>query len=143
MTPDHIAIVQASWSELDGRLRSMLPALAAAYDADPRSSLPAGTRAAWLIDAVDSLVDHLRSPSRLAARARRLASTWPDHRAAPSFAVDGQAWMAAAARALPTWSAEIEEAWRQAWLLLSESLAVEALSPFSDRACRADRPGTT
>ena len=51
---------------------------------------------------------------------------------APSFAVEGAAWLAAAADCCPAWCDADAAAWRQAWLLLSDVLAVEALSPFAD-----------
>ena len=60
-----------------------------------------------------------------------LAETWPDGGPSPSFRVDGQAWIAAATACDPRWTAGTEQAWRQAWLLLSEVLAEDALSPFS------------
>jgi hypothetical protein len=40
--------------------------------------------------------------------------------------------MGAARACLPTWTDRTEVAWCQAWLLLSDVLAAEALSPFSD-----------
>jgi hypothetical protein len=95
--------------------------------------MAAARRAGWLLSAVEDLVGLLPAPSRLAARARELGDTWPDPLNAPSFGVEGIAWMQAADDCLPTWTARTEAAWRQAWLLLSEVLAAETLSPFSDR----------
>ena len=68
----------------------------------------------------------------VADRARGLLASWPDPATSPSYAVDGRAWMAAAGECLPTWSAEVEASWKQGWLLLSEVLAAETLSPFHD-----------
>jgi hypothetical protein len=42
--------------------------------------------------------------------------------------------MAAAREVCPSWSAHIELAWQRAWLLLSEELAEESLSPFAAEA---------
>ena len=40
--------------------------------------------------------------------------------------------MDAARECLPSWSDRTEAAWRQAWLLLTEALAAETMSPFAD-----------
>ena len=60
-----------------------------------------------------------------------LAASWPVGGRAPTFAVEGRAWMAAAREVCPSWSEQIELAWQRAWLLLSEELALESLSPFA------------
>ena len=39
--------------------------------------------------------------------------------------------MDASRAACPTWTDRTERAWRQAWLLLSDVLAAESLSPFA------------
>ena len=91
-----------------------------------------GLRAEWLLCAVEALVGLLSAPSRLAACARDVGKTWPDPCTAPSFGVEGRAWMGAARECLAGWSDRTEAAWCQAWLLLSEVLAAEALSPFCD-----------
>ena len=62
--------------------------------------------------------------------ARALGETWPDPLVAPCFATEGRAWLGAAAECQPSWSPSFETAWRQAWLLLSDVLAAESLSPF-------------
>jgi hypothetical protein len=82
--------------------------------------------------AVDELVGLLPVPSVLAARARDLGTSWPEPLTAPCYAVDGRAWMAAAAACSPSWTEATASAWRQAWLLLSDELAAETLSPFVD-----------
>jgi hypothetical protein len=133
MTPDDVGTVQQSWLQLRRVQASLITELTRQYDAaaTPGSLLP-DLRAAWLCVAVDELVDQLRSPSTLAARARVLIESWPEPLSAPCFAVDGTAFMAAAAACAPQWSKSTEAAWRQAWLLLADELAAEALSPFND-----------
>jgi hypothetical protein len=132
MSPDDLSAVQRSWSELRLRRDPLVAALTRRFEAAPTSSLAASVRAAWLLDAVEELVGLLSAPSRLAERARVLGETWPDPLIAPSFTIEGRAWMGAACECLPTWSDRIESAWRQAWLLLSDVLAAESLSPFAD-----------
>ena len=132
MSPDDLSAVHRSWSELVRRRDPLLAALTRRFEAAPASSLAAGVRAAWLLDAVEELVGLLPAPSRLAERARVLGESWPDPLIAPSFAIEGRAWMGAASECLPTWSERTDIAWRQAWLLLSDVLAAESLSPFAD-----------
>ena len=99
-------------------------------------------RARRLVEAVAELVDLLATPSRLGQRARQLAESWPDGGPSPSFRVDGQAWIAAAASLRPVLDgASTEQAWRQAWLLLAEELAEDSLSPFSVINAAAEAPG--
>ena len=133
MTPDDVCTVQQSWVELRRVQASLITELIRHYDAaaSPSSLLP-DLRAAWLCVAVDELVDLLPAPSALAARARVLIESWPEPLSAPCFAVDGTAFMAAAAECAARWSSTTESAWRQAWLLLADELAAEALSPFAD-----------
>ena len=132
MTPDDVGAVQRSWAELRRRRAPLIAELTRRYgDAGAGSLLP-DLRAAWLYVAVDELVELLPSPSMLAARARDLGESWPEPLTAPCFAVDGKAWMAAAAACSPRWTPAVESAWRQAWLLLSDELAAETLSPFVD-----------
>ena len=132
MSPDDLTTVQRSWSELRRQRDSLLAGLTRRFDVAPASPLAAAVRAAWLLDAVEELVGLLSAPSSLAERARALGETWPDPLIAPSFAIEGRTWMGAARECLPTWSERTELAWRQAWLLLSDVLAAEALSPFAD-----------
>lgn len=132
MTPDDLTTVDRSWSELRRRRAPLLAALTLRYDASTPSRTDAAVRAAWVLRAVEELVDLLSAPSRLAERASALGETWPDPCTAPCFAVDGRLWLAAARDCVPTWSYRTDAAWKQAWLLLSETLAVEALSPFTD-----------
>lgn len=136
MTPEDVAAVQRSWAELrdlrpefDGALARRFEAAGPPPDA-ACAPVPAGHRAAWMLRATSELVGLLAAPSRLADRARALGETWPDPCVAPSFDVEGRAWLAAAAETHPAWSPAVETAWRQAWLLLSDVLAAEALSPF-------------
>jgi hypothetical protein len=133
MTPNDVSTVQRSWAELRRAQASLITELTRQYDAaaSPGSLLP-DLRAAWLCVAVDELVDLLPSPSVLATRARGLIESWPEPLSAPCFAVDGTAFMAAAASCAPHWTPLTESAWRQAWLLLADELAAEALSPFAD-----------
>jgi hypothetical protein len=137
MTPDDLSIVERCWAELRCRRAPLLAGLTRRFEAAAPSPIPPAVRAGWLVGAVDELVGLLSAPSRLAARARRLGETWPDPLAAPSFGIDGRAWMAAAGECLPNWSERTEAAWRQAWHLLSDVLATETLSPFTDEG----RPG--
>ena len=130
MTPDDLAAVQRSWDELSRTRLALQRALTRQYELAPTSPVPADERAEWLAYAVSVLVDLLPVPSRLADRARALGETWPDPLVAPSFATEGRAWLHAAAECQPSWSPTVESAWRQAWLLLSDVLAAESLSPF-------------
>jgi hypothetical protein len=132
MSPDDLSAVQRSWSELRLRRDPLLAALTRRFEAALISSLAADVRATFLLDAVEQLVGLLSAPSCLAERARVIGETWPDPLIAPSFAIEGRAWMSAASECLPTWSERTEVAWRQAWLLLSDVLAAESLSPFAD-----------
>ena len=84
--------------------------------------------------AADELVGVLSSPSRLGDRIAVLGATWPDPLVAPSLAVDGEAWLRAAADCSAAWWPSTARAWRHAWLLLSDVIAGESLSPFGDRA---------
>ena len=137
MTPEDVRTVQRSWSALRARRPALLASLTCLLgDVAPSEGTPsdvaASVKATWLVGAVDDLVGLLPAPSRLARAARALGRTWPDSLTAPSFAVEGRAWMAAAGACLPTWSESTESAWRQAWFLLSDVLAAEILSPFTD-----------
>lgn len=140
MTPDDVSTVQRSWSELRDRRAALVAALTDRFDASEPSPILAVIRAEWLTDAVGELVDLLTAPGPLAARARALGETWPDPLTAPSFGVEGRAWLGAAGECLPTWSEGTETAWRQAWLLLSDVLAAGALSPFTDVPRTTHRP---
>jgi hypothetical protein len=137
MTPDDVRVVERSWSELRPRRSALVVGLAGVLEAEAPSEIRADVRAAWLVDAVDELVGLLPTPSRLAVRARDLGVTWPDPLTAPSYRVEGRGWIQAAAGCVPTWSARTEAAWRHAWLLLSDVLAAEMLSPFTDGVDRA------
>jgi hypothetical protein len=130
MTPDDVGAVQASWSELRCLQEPLVAGLARRFAAAGTSPIPPAERARWVIGAVEDLVGLLPAPSRLAARARALGATWPDPCTAPSPGVEGRAWLAAACDCLPGWTPRTEAAWRQAWVLLSDVLAAEALSPF-------------
>ena len=133
MTPDELVTVQRTWAGLERRRSGLHEALTRRFATASPTATPPSDRADWLLDAADALVGLLAAPSRLATQARALGATWPDPCTAPSFAVEGQAWLDAAGECLPTWSSEAADAWRQAWLLLSDVLAIEALSPFGDR----------
>lgn len=132
MTPEDVSIVRRSWIELRRVRTPLRAALSRHLEAVAASPVAAAQRADWLSCAVDDLVGLLAAPSRLAERARDLGDTWPDPLTAPSFAVEGRAWMRAADECIAAWSPEVEASWRQAWLLLSDVLAAETLSPFAD-----------
>lgn len=132
MTPDDLRTVQRSWLDLRRRRASLITELACRFDQAGPSAIAPSTRAEWLFGTVAELVELLAAPSQLAERACDLGKTWPDARTAPSFGLEGRVWMAAACACLPTWNRKVELAWRQAWLLLSDVLAAETLSPFSD-----------
>jgi hypothetical protein len=132
MTPDDVRTVQRSWAELQACRAALVASLTCLLAGSAPSEVTASVKATWLVGAVDDLVGLLPAPSRLATAARALGRSWPGSLTAPSFAVEGRAWMAAARSCLPTWSASTEAAWRQAWFLLSDVLAAEILSPFTD-----------
>lgn len=96
--------------------------------------VPPGTaevRAQWLVDAIEALVGLLETPSRLAPRALDLAATWPAPGEVPSSRVEGKVWLAAAHSLCPMSTAASDAAWRSAWVLLTDVLAQESLSPFA------------
>ena len=130
MTPEDLTIVAESWAGIKPRQDEMADRLALSYGAVCPPA-EAEMRARWLVAAVAELVDLLTAPSQLAVRARELAESLPDPGTTPTFLLDGNAWMSAASSVCPTWSDESGRAWRQAWLLLSDVLAIEALSPFA------------
>ena len=134
MTPEDLSAVQRSWSEISRVRTAVHASLTRQFVTSACSSMEADDRARWLFTAVEDLIGLLSAPSRLASRARDLGTTWPDPCTAPSFAIDGRAWMCAADECVAIWSDELEASWCQAWLLLSDVLAAEALSPFTDDA---------
>jgi hypothetical protein len=129
MTPDDLAAVDRSWADLQDHVGPLVSRLAVAFGefSTPEDAL---ARAHRLLESTNELVGLLDTPSRLAARARALADMWPDGAPTPCFGIDGRAWMRAASEVNPTWSADDEVAWRRAWLLLSDVLAEDSLSPF-------------
>jgi hypothetical protein len=130
VSPDDLAAVDRSWAELDDRRGQLAARLEASFARTDPTAL-AARRALWLVDAVAELVGLLTAPSRLGERARRLTRAWPLPGQAPTFAIEGRAWMRAAREVCPTWSPQTEQAWHRAWVLLSDVLAEEALSPFA------------
>jgi hypothetical protein len=132
VTPEDLRTVQRSWSQLQPKADALLDDLARRFEVGGASAIPPASRAHWLYAAIEELVDLLAVPSQLADRARAIGATWPDPLTAPSFATEGSAWLAAADACLPSWSEDTADAWKQAWLLLSDVLAAEALSPFVD-----------
>jgi hypothetical protein len=130
VSPDDLHIVEASWPACRAQRLEVTVSLARHLGDLAPTPIDALRRAVWLFDAVEELVELLPEPSHLEAHARRLGETWPDKLVAPCFAVDGRAWMRAAGDVVPSWSPAVEAAWTQAWCLLSEVLAAEALSPF-------------
>jgi hypothetical protein len=141
MTPEELQAVQSSWRRVVRERDAVQAALARRFEGLVPTSRAAAERARWLFCAVEELVELLPAPSRLEQRARHVGDTWPDPLVAPSFALDGRAWMAAAAECVPGWTPTVQHAWRQAWHLLSEVLAAETLSPFAEgRPAVAERP---
>ena len=134
MSPDDLAAVLRSWAELACQRTALLDALTREFGVTAPEPIAPAERAQWLFDAVEALVSLLPAPSRLETKARAIGETWPDPLTAPSFRIEGRAWLDAAAACLPDWTEHRSEAWRQAWLLLSDVLAAEALSPFSSEA---------
>ena len=130
MSPDDLAIVDRSWAELQPLRDSLVASLSASLPGCDLSQ--ADARARWLIDSVTDLVGLLRTPSELGAAARRRAATFPCAGSAPTFNVEGRAFLRAAASIGPSWSPSDGRAWRQAWLLLADVLAEQLLSPFAD-----------
>lgn len=129
MTPDDLAVVERSWTELRARRPQLLEHLAGALPAGAEPDTPLA-RARRLFDATNELVGLLDTPSRLATHARAVAATWDVGAATPRYDVDGDAWMRAAGEVCPSWSIDDELAWRRAWLLLADVLAEESLAPF-------------
>jgi len=140
MTSDDLATVQRSWTLLRPRRAALLDALTRRFEVLGPPSFDPATRARWLLDVVEELVELLTTPSVLASRASALGATWPDPHTAPSFGAEGRAWLDAAEVCQPGWSKETALAWKQAWLLLSDVLAAEALSPFADDPLPRPRP---
>ena len=103
VTPDYLRTVQRSWAQLRVGRAQLVGVLTHRF-ALVASPIPPRVHAAWLVDAVDELVGVLAAPSRLETQARRLGATWPDPLTAPSFRVEGQAWLAAADECLGDWS---------------------------------------
>src|SRR5262245_5883948 len=133
VAPEDIQVVQHSWAQLRARRGLLVAALSLRFQAAGASTHRAAElRAEWLVRAVEELVELLAAPSQLAQHARALGDAWPDPLTAPSFAVEGRAWMRAAHECNETWSDDVEAAWREAWVLLSDVLAAEALSPFTE-----------
>lgn len=133
VSPDDLVAVDRSWADLSGRQDELIARLEMSF----RSARPADLAAAsarWLVEAVAELVGLLPTPSRLGERARQLATTWPVEGTAPTFAVEGQAWMQAGRGVCASWTDRTERSWRHAWLLLADELAEQALSPFALRS---------
>ncbi len=139
MTPDDLRTVTESWREFLRERDALQSALERQFLRTEPSPEAAMQRARWLFGAVEELVEFLPVPSRLEVHAREIAAAWPDPLSAPSYAVDGVAWMAAACECLPSWTELTATAWRQAWRLLSDVLAAETLSPFAV-PCRTPAP---
>jgi hypothetical protein len=141
MSPEDLSTVDRSWAELRYRQGELVARLESNFRCVGATDA-AAARARWLVYAVAELVDLLAAPSRLAERARLLANSWPLTGTPPTFAIEGQAWMRAAQDVSPSWTDDTELAWRHAWLLLSDVLADETLSPFAipvvDARCPAE-----
>ena len=96
MTPEDLAAVDRSWTELRHERAALVDRLNASFGTLADCDQTPVWRARWLVDAVSELVGLLTAPSQLEAQARRIATTWPDHCPAPSFGIEGRAWMDAA-----------------------------------------------
>jgi hypothetical protein len=131
VSPEDLAAVDRSWAEVRADPDALVVRLTESFRA-VTPTVRAEERASWLARSVAELVGLLRAPSQLGARARELATSWPDPGSSPSFRVDGKAWLAAVRDVDPTWTPGTDRAWRHAWLLLAEELAEEMLSPFSE-----------
>jgi hypothetical protein len=129
MSPEDLGTVDRSWADLRYRQGELVERLESTFRSVGATDA-AAARARWLVYAVAELVDLLAAPSGLGERARLLADSWPLPGTAPTFAIEGQAWMRAARSVSPSWPDGTEQAWRHAWLLLSDVLADETLSPF-------------
>jgi len=129
MTPDDLATVRRSWTELRRRRNLFLERLEAVLGAvlEPAA---AGECACGLVDAADELLDSLATPSDLAGRARALAATWPPTTPLPRLGIEGAAWRRAASEVCPSWTQDDDAAWHRAWLLLADILAEDTLAPF-------------
>ena len=132
MTPDDVSTVQRSWAELRRHRVVLVSELARCFLDLDDSTIEPVIRAGWLCTAIEELVGLLSSPTSLAERACAMGRSFPDQLTAPSFVVDGRAWLNAASSCAGGWSDQTETAWRKAWLLLSDALAEETLSPFAD-----------
>jgi hypothetical protein len=132
MTPDDVSTVQRSWAELRRRRIMLVSELSRCLVDMDDSTIEPVIRAGWLCATIEELVGLLSSPTSLAERACEMGRSFPDPLTAPSFVVDGRAWLRAASSCACGWSDHTETAWRKAWLLLSDALAEETLSPFSD-----------
>jgi hypothetical protein len=130
MSPQDLRAVDRSWAELRYRQHELVDELEAAFRSVGAADA-AAARARWLVAAIAELVGLLSAPSRLCEQARVVAGSWPVTGVAPTFAIEGQAWMRAARDVCPSWTDRTEQAWRHAWLLLSDVLANETLSPFA------------
>jgi hypothetical protein len=128
VSPDDLEVVERSWAELAPRRDVLLEHLAATLEVEPEL---VESRARWLLAAVAELVELLPTPSRLGARARSLAASWPCPCALPTFGVDGRAFLRAAKMTSAAWTPRTDRAWRHAWLLLADELAEQSLSPFA------------
>jgi hypothetical protein len=129
--PEDIATVERSVAQLCLQGPALHDHLEASFRAAGATG-DATRRARWLVNAVAELAALLAVPSRLEVRARDIAETVPDGVPAPTFRVEGRAWMQAARDLCPEWSERTEAAWHHAWLLLSNVLDNESLSPFAE-----------
>jgi len=129
MTPDDLALVRRSWTELRRRRALFLERLEAALGPPGQPATP-GEQARRLVEAADELLDSLATPSDLAGRARALAAVWPATTPLPRLDIDGVAWRRAASEVCPTCSEADDAAWHRAWLLLADVLAEDSLAPF-------------
>lgn len=139
MTPDDLAQVRRSWTELRRRRAPFLERLESALGAFAEPAT-AGEDAGRLIEEADELVDLLATPSALTAKARTLTAAWPPGTVPPRPGVEGMAWRRAASEVSSTWSEADDAAWHRAWLLLADVVAEDSLAPFDGPSARLDVP---
>ncbi|MET0662759.1 MAG: hypothetical protein ABWZ42_06485 [Ilumatobacteraceae bacterium] len=129
MTPDDLAMVRRSWTELRRRRNLFLERLEEVLGSVLEPAV-AGESACRLVEAADELLDSLATPSDLAGRARALATAWPPTTPLPRVGIEGAAWRRAASETCPSSTQDDDAAWHRAWLLLADVLAEDALAPF-------------
>ncbi len=141
MTPDDLARVRRSWSEIHGRPEIFIERLEAALDTSTCGGPPAADRARRLVTVVAGLVGLLATPSQLATGARMLEAVWAPVGSRPRLDVEGVAWRQAAADVAESWTDGDDLAWHHAWLLIVDVFAEHTLNPFDTAPATDDGAG--